>query len=137
MANWKYFSKVHKMAYRLSNGRIGSRMAGVDVALVSITGRKTGQVRTTPIACYSHGDSVAVSASNNGLDRHPMWYLNLKVNPEVIVQFKSDRYKAEAVELVGEERGNLWQTVIEINPLQAKHQKHTSRVIPLVWFKRL
>ncbi len=136
MANWKYFSKVHKTVYRLSGGLLGSRLGGVNMALVSVKGRKSGQVRTTPIACYPYKDSVAVSASNNGLDKHPLWYLNLKANPEVVIQFRRDRYRAIAREVSGEERDKLWEIVIKRNPAQADHQSHTERLIPLVWFER-
>jgi len=137
MANWKNFSKVHKTLYRLSGGRVGARLGGIDMALIEIVGRKSGQLRTTPLACYPHHDSIAVSASNNGLDKHPVWYLNLKANPEVTVQFGRERYKALAEEITGEARDTLWQKVIELNPTQAEHQRHTERLIPLVWFKRL
>jgi len=136
MANWKYFSKVHKAVYRLTNGFIGSRLEGVDMALVSITGRKSGLVRTTPIACYQYKDSIAVSASNNGLDKNPLWYLNLKAEPEAEIQFRNSRYRASAVELTGDDREQLWQSVIKLNPKQAEHQSATKRIIPLIWFKR-
>jgi deazaflavin-dependent oxidoreductase (nitroreductase family) len=137
MANWKYFSKFHKAAYRLTNGIVGSRLDGVDMALVSITGRKSGQIRTTPIACYRYKGSITVSASNNGLDKHPLWYLNLKAKPEAAIQFETDRYRAMAIEITGEERDTLWQTIIKLNPKQAEHQNNTKRIIPLIWFKRI
>ena len=137
MANWKYFSKAHRAIYRLTNGFVGSKLDGVDMALVSITGRKSGQIRTTPIACYPYKDSIAVSASNNGLDKNPIWYLNLKAKPETAIQLKNDRYNAIAVEVMGEDREKLWQTVIKLNPKQAEHQGKTKRIIPLIWFERL
>ena len=95
-----------------------------------------GLTRTTPIACYPYRGSIAISASNNGLDRHPLWYLNLLANPEVNVQFKSETYRATAVEITGDERDALWQKVIELNPKQAEHQDKTGRTIPLVWLQR-
>ncbi|MEH6591605.1 MAG: nitroreductase/quinone reductase family protein [Halioglobus sp.] len=137
MANWRYFSKAHKVIYRLTNGFVGSRLEGVDMALISITGRKSGQVRTTPIACYPYKDSIAVSASNNGLDKNPLWYLNLKATPEATIQFRNSHYNAIAIELMGEDREELWQTVIKLNPKQAEHEGKTERSIPLIWFKRL
>lgn len=57
--------------------------------------------------------------------------------PEVAIQFKSDRYQATAIEVIGDDRDTLWQTVIKLNPKQAEHQYNTKRVIPLIWFKRL
>ena len=135
--NWKYFGKVHKVLYKLSGGRLGSRMGWIDVALVSVVGRKTGKLRTVPIACYPYRDSVAVSASNSGLDTHPAWYLNMKSNPEVSVQLGRERFRAVAEEVSAEERDLLWQKIVEINHHQGDYLQQTNRKIPLIWFRRL
>ena len=90
MFNWKYFGKVHAALYKLSGGRFGDRMGWIDVVLVDTVGRKTGKKRTVPIACYPYRDSVAVSASNSGQERHPAWYLNMRATPEVTVQLGRD-----------------------------------------------
>ena len=137
MANWKNFSKVHKSLYRLTNGMIGARMGGLDMALVDTIGRKSGEARTIPIACYRYKDSIVISASNNGLAKNPVWYLNLKENPRVTVQLGRERFQANAEDVTGEERDALWETVTQLNPLQAEHQAKTDRLIPLVWLKRI
>ena len=56
MFNWKYFGKVHGLLYRLSGGRFGDRMGWIKVALVETVGRKSGKLRTAPIACYPYRD---------------------------------------------------------------------------------
>ena len=58
--------------------------------------RKTGKKRTVPIACYPYRDSVAVSASNSGLESHPAWYLNMQANPRVTVQLGKETFEALA-----------------------------------------
>ncbi len=86
MADWKLFSKVHQFVYRISKGRVGARLAGIDMVVIHCIGRKSGLGRPTPIACYPYGNNVAVVASNNGADKDPVWWLNLKAHPEVDVQ---------------------------------------------------
>ena len=135
--NWKYFGKAHKLLYQLSGGRLGSRMGWIDVVLVSVVGRKTGKLRTVPIACYPYRDSVAVSASNSGLDSHPAWYLNMKANPEVSVQFGKERFRAVAEEVPDDEREALWEKIVEINHHQGEYLEKTKRRIPLLWFRRI
>lgn len=135
--NWKYFGRVHKLLYRLSGGRLGARMGWIEVALVSVVGRKSGKLRTVPIACYPYRDSIAVSASNSGLDSHPAWYLNMKANPEVSVQLGREQFRAVAEEVPEAERDALWEKIVEINHHQGEYLQQTRRRIPLLWFRRL
>lgn len=137
MFNWKYFGKVHAALYKLSGGRFGNRMGWIDVVLVDTVGRKTGKKRTVPIACYPYRDSVAVSASNSGQERHPAWYLNMQATPEVTVQLGRDRFQAVAEEVPEEDRDALWTTVVEINKHQGEYLEKVSRRIPLMWFRRV
>jgi len=135
--NWKYFGRVHKLLYKLSGGRFGARMGWIDVALVTTTGRKTGKQRTVPIACYPYRDSVAVSASNSGMESHPAWYLNMLANPRVTVQLGKETFEAMAEEVPANEREALWATVVKINKHQGEYLAMVQREIPLVWFRRL
>lgn len=134
---WKYFGEAHKALYKISGGRLGARMAGIDVVLVDTIGRKSGRVRTVPIACYPYRDSVAVSASNGGQDTNPAWYLNMRANPRVSVQLGRERFEAIAEEVPEQEREALWQKVVEINPQQLRYLEQTGRRIPLVWLRRI
>jgi len=135
--NWKYFGRVHKLLYKLSGGRFGARMGWIDVALVTTTGRKTGKQRMVPIACYPYRDSVAVSASNSGMESHPAWYLNMLANPRVTVQLGKETFEAMAEEVAADEREALWATVVKINKHQGEYLAMVEREIPLVWFRRL
>ena len=135
--DWKYFGKVHSLLYRLSGGRFGARMGWIDVVLVEVVGRKSGKLRTVPIACYPHRDSVVVSASNSGMERHPAWYLNMQANPEVMVQLGRERFAAVAEEVPEEEREALWEKIVKINKHQGEYLSNTERRIPLVYLRRL
>jgi len=135
--NWKYFGRAHKLLYKLSGGRFGARMGWIDVALVTTTGRKTGKTRTVPIACYPYRDSVAVSASNSGMESHPAWYLNMLANPRVTVQLGRETFEAMAEEVAADQREALWASVVKINKHQGEYLAMVEREIPLVWFRRL
>ena len=137
MFNWKYFGKFHALLYKASGGRYGDRMGWIKVVLVDTVGRKSGKKRTVPIACYPYRDSVAVSASNSGQERHPAWYLNMQANPQVTVQLGKERFAATAEEVPDEEREELWKTIVEINKHQGEYLEKVSRRIPLMWFRRV
>ena len=134
--NWKFFGKVHSALYRWSGGRFGARMGWIDVALVETTGRKSGQARVASIACYPYRDSIVLSASNSGQDRHPAWYLNMQANPSVQVQLGREHFAAIAEDVPDDERDALWQQIVENNHHQGDYLSKTSRKIPLVWLRR-
>lgn len=137
MFNWKYFGKFHALLYKASGGRYGDRMGWIKVALIDTVGRKSGKKRTVPIACYPYRDSVVVSASNSGQERHPAWYLNMQANPQVTVQLGKERFAATAEEVPEEEREELWKTIVEINKHQGEYLEKVTRRIPLMWFRRV
>jgi deazaflavin-dependent oxidoreductase (nitroreductase family) len=107
------------------------------MAIVDTIGRKSGQLRSTPIACYPYLEHVAVAASNNGSDREPAWLLNIRTNPDVFVQVGNQRYAARAQELNLEERNAFWPRIVALNPPQAVHQSHTDRLLAVVVFKKV
>ncbi len=137
MSFWNYFGMAHKALYKISGGRMGARMGWIDVALVETRGRKTGKKRTVPIACYPYKDSVAVSASNSGSDKHPAWYLNMMANPAVLVQQGKEQYRAVAELVPDDEREALWQQIVDNNKHQGEYLEKTTRKIPLVWLRRV
>lgn len=137
MSFWNYFGVAHKFVYQLSGGRMGARMGWIKVVLVETTGRKSGKKRTIPIACYPFKDSVAVSASNSGSDKHPAWYLNMMANPAVSVRLGKKQFEAQAVLVPDDEREALWQEIVDNNKHQGEYLEKTTRKIPLVWLKRV
>ena len=133
----KLYSTVNVAVYKMSGGRLMSRgPASKPICLVTMTGRKTGKKRVVPIACYPYRDSVVVSASNSGQEKHPAWYLNMQANPEVSVQLGKERFRATAEEVPDEEREELWKTIVEMNKHQGEYLSKVERKIPLVWFRR-
>lgn len=134
--SWKLFGKAHRFIYRASGGRLGARMGKIDVALVETIGRKTGQARCAPIACYPYRDSIVVSASNSGKETHPVWYLNMKANPQVTVQLGKEHFRAIAEDVVEEDREDLWRSIVQLNQHQGEYLEKAQRKIPLVWLRR-
>ena len=132
MANWEWFTKTHRWVYRKTGGRIGAKLAGTNMLLLTTTGRKSGLERTIPLACYPRGNDLVIVASNNGQDRHPVWWLNLQKNPDVKVRFGREARRMRAREATGEERERLWPWLKEEMPRYDVYEKRTSRLIPVV-----
>ena len=137
MANWSWFTKLHRALYEKTDGRLMSRLAGLEMCLLTTTGRKSGQPRTSPLACFRDGKNLIVVASNNGQDHDPAWWLNLQANPKAELRLGRQRFSAHAELATGAERERLWPWLCEQNPVYPRYQKQTSREIPVVVLKRL
>ncbi len=117
--------------YRLSNGKVMGRMAGLNILLLTTTGRKSGKKRTTPLGYFEHEGNYVIIASNGGADKHPAWYLNLKSDPEVSVEIKDKKISAQA-KAEPKLRAELWAKLVSLSPLYGKYATSTKRVIPII-----
>jgi deazaflavin-dependent oxidoreductase (nitroreductase family) len=126
------FGKSHVWAYERSDGRIGSRLQGHDMALVWTTGRRTGQQRCTALLCSPRGDDIIVVASFYGAERHPAWYLNLSADSRCQVRFGRQKFDAIARIADGAEYDELWGHMLATRPQFGEYQQRTSRRIPVV-----
>jgi deazaflavin-dependent oxidoreductase (nitroreductase family) len=131
----RLFIAGHVRLYRMSNGRFGSKMSGLSVALVTTTGRKTGKPRTVPVASFDDNGDVLVIASYGGSPQHPAWFNNMVAKPDVTVQVGSRVYPARAEVVTGPDRERLWKMVVDRAPNFGEYQKKTTREIPVVRLK--
>ena len=132
----RLFIAIHVGLYRLSRGKLGGRMRGFNVLLLTTTGRKSGKVFTVPLGLFDWPGGYLVVASNNGAPTHPAWYHNLKSQPQVTVQVLDQVIPVTAEVLTGEDRLQAWQQVITSAPSYAGYEEKTSRQIPLVLLRR-
>ncbi|MCH7869381.1 MAG: nitroreductase family deazaflavin-dependent oxidoreductase [Myxococcales bacterium] len=137
MAAWQWFGNAHRAIYRMTNGRIGSSLAGRPMLLLTTTGRKSGEPRTTPLSYLRDGDDCVVVASNNGADRHPAWWLNLEASADAQIKVGSAEWTVRASAAEGEEHARIWPLLLEYNPQYARYQAKTSRKIPVVVLRRV
>jgi deazaflavin-dependent oxidoreductase (nitroreductase family) len=130
------WQQEHARRYVESGGKDGHIWEGVTTLLLTTTGRRSGQARTTPLIYGRDGDRYMVVASRGGAPQHPAWYENLAARPEVTVQVMADRFKARARTASAAERPALWKTMAAIWPPYDEYQAKTSRTIPVVILER-
>ena len=104
--------------------------------LLTTTGAKSGQLRTTPMMYIRDGDRLLVIASNAGAPVHPDWYRNLVAYPEVTVEVGNEIFEAITIATEGPERQRLWTRVVELYPFFADHQAKVTRQIPVIVLER-
>ncbi|MEW2547638.1 nitroreductase family deazaflavin-dependent oxidoreductase [Streptomyces sp. NPDC047002] len=122
--------------YAESGGTRGTDMNGSPCLLLDYKGRKSGVWRRTVLIYGLDGDDPLIVASKGGADEHPLWYLNLRANPEVRVQVGPERFEATAETLTPEEKARVWPHLLDVYPPYADYQAKTARDIPVVRLRR-
>jgi deazaflavin-dependent oxidoreductase (nitroreductase family) len=131
------FGREHVKRYIETDGEEGHDWRnGAPVLLITTTGRRSGEPRTTPLIYGRNGDDYLIVASKGGAPEPPAWYRNLSADPHVQLQVKADRFAARARTATPEERGDLWRTMTAIWPDYDAYQKKTGREIPVVVLQR-
>jgi deazaflavin-dependent oxidoreductase (nitroreductase family) len=128
----KYLGAAHRLFYRLSGGRVGGRLWGLPVVLLTTTGRRSGKQRTVPLCSFPDGGDVVVIASFGGLDRPPAWWLNLEADPQAELLTGRERRAVTARNADPDERRRLWAEVTARAPGYLEYERRTTREIPVV-----
>lgn len=130
------FGQEHVRRYLQTDGAEGHDWQGATVLILTTTGRRSGEPRSTPLIYGKRGKDHLVVASKGGAEDHPGWYLNLCEQPEVTVQVRGDRFKAHARTATSEEKPELWRMMTDRWPAYDEYQRKTSRDIPVVVLER-
>jgi deazaflavin-dependent oxidoreductase (nitroreductase family) len=125
--------------YEATDGREANtlRDTGLPVVVFTTRGNKSGKLRKMPLMRVEHNGAYALVASQGGAPTHPVWYHNLKADPDALmVQDGADRFDATARELSGEERQEWWDRAVAAYPSYADYQRKTDRLIPVLLAER-
>ena len=120
--------------YEGSGGTEGTTLSdmGLPVIIVTHRGRKTGAIRKTPLMRVVDGHNYILVASQGGAPKHPLWYYNLKADPNVEIRDKTEVFTMRVREVVDStERQRLWAIAVQAYPPYQDYQKKTERVIPV------
>jgi len=132
------FGQEHVERYQATDGEEGHEWRGTQTLLLTTTGRRSGEPRTTPLIYAPAGENAyTVIASKGGSDTPPAWYLNLSEDPEVEVQIMGDSFRAHARTAGPDEKPAMWETMVAEWPDYDAYQGNTTREIPVVVLERL
>ena len=108
------------------------RDTGLPVIIVTNKGAKTGAVHKTPLMKVVDGNSYILVASQGGAPKHPLWYHNLKAEPNVEIRDEA-KVQSMRVREIGQsaERQRLWDISVAAFPPYQEYQDKTDRLIPV------
>ena len=133
-----FFVPMHRFLFRLSGGRLLSRLEGAGVLILVTKGCKSGKRRSSSLMYFQFEESgdLIVIASNYGQDHHPAWYLNIAADPNVSVETNGEHFATQARITQGKERTALFDKVAAANSRFATYRAGTDRQIPVVALHR-
>ena len=103
--------------HRMTNGRLSlPAMGGVNMLLLTTTGRRSGLERVTPLLYVRDGDDFCVVGSNWGNPTQPAWALNLLADPNAAVDVGGERIAVTARHLTGADRAAAWSRLVRVWP---------------------
>lgn len=120
--------------FERSGGKEGNtlRESGLPIVVYTMHGAKSGKLRKVPLMRVEHDGVYALVASKGGDPKNPVWYANLKADPEISVQDGSKVVDGTVREISGEERELWWKRAVEAYPSYADYQRKTDRQIPVL-----
>lgn len=130
------FGPEHVRVYRETGGEHGYNWRGTTILLLTTTGRRSGEERTTPLIHRTDDGRWVIVASKGGTPENPAWYENLVANPEATIQVKDEEIPVTATTAAGDERERLWSLMAEVWPGYDDYAAKTERQIPIVVLTR-
>lgn len=130
------FGQEHVDRYVATDGEEGHDWQGTVVLILTTTGRKSGEQRSTPLIYQPDGDDYLIVGSKGGADEPPAWLLNIEADPNVTLQIKADRFPAKARIAGPEEKPSMWQKMANTWPAYDEYQEKTDREIPIIVLER-
>jgi F420H(2)-dependent quinone reductase len=122
-------SHAHAWLYRVTGGR--AAIARYPTLLLTVRGRRSGELRTAPLVYVRDGSAYVVCAAYSGSDTYPAWWLNLRGAMTASIQVGPDNIDITAAFAPPERRAELWQRLVEMYPPFQSYRAKTDRPFPI------
>jgi deazaflavin-dependent oxidoreductase (nitroreductase family) len=126
------FVLTNKVVNRAVRALGVERFRGARLLHLTTTGRKSGKLRSVPLAFVPDGDDYVVAASNGGADWEPAWWLNLQADPHGTVTVGKRTFAVTASAVEDRDRARLWQALSDQLDTYDGYQRKVRRRIELV-----
>ncbi len=137
MSNPNDFNQSVITEFRANGGKVGGPFENSPMILLTTTGAKSGQPRTSPLVYTTDGERIVIIASKAGAPTNPDWYHNLVAHPEATAEIGTEKFPVRASVAEGAERDRLYAAQATLMPGFAEYQQKTTRQIPVVVLERI
>ena len=128
----KWITAANVWVFKKSNGKLWKNFpGGYPICVVGMKGAKSGQWREVALIHLPEGDNCYLVASQGGMDRTPVWYYNIKANPDITIMHNGVTRKMRARQISEEEKAAAWPHLCSLYPDFDEYQARTDRAIPV------
>jgi len=128
----RVYTRFNVWVYKKSNGKLLKNFpGGFPICIVTMIGRKSGAPREVALIHLPWGEKKLLVASQGGLDKHPVWYYNVKANPDVQIMVSGIKKSYTATIADSEQKRDLWPHLLSLYPDFDEYQARTDRDIPV------
>jgi deazaflavin-dependent oxidoreductase (nitroreductase family) len=129
----KVLPPVDRTVYRLTKGRatIAGPMAALPVIILTTTGARSGETRTSPLNAVPLGDDLALLGTNFGTGRTPGWAFNLRSHPEASLEYNGRSFAVIAREATPAEYEDVFAAATRVYPGYAGYRARATNVVPV------
>lgn len=132
-----WIPKLDLLVRRLTLGRLGLlAFAGLPQLFLTVAGRKSGTLRTTPLLCAPVDGGWLVAGSNWGQPKPPAWVGNLLAADTAQVSYGGRRAVVVPTLLEGPDRDTAWARLLEVWPNYTTYERRTDRKIKVFLLTR-
>jgi deazaflavin-dependent oxidoreductase (nitroreductase family) len=136
MVDWIQRNKPVIEEFRVNGGRVDGQFESMEMLLLTTTGARSGQRRTSPLAYLMDGERFIVLAATGGAPNHPAWYYNLVAHPRATVEVGSEIFDVTATVITDGERDELLAKIMKRYPQVIGYREKTSRQFPVIALQR-
>lgn len=130
------YTRFNVWVYKKSGGKLLKNFpGGYPICIVGMKGRKSGARREVALINLPWNDNGVekklVIASQGGMDTHPVWYHNIKANPNIDIMVTGVTKNYVAEQISEEAKAELWPHILSLYPDFDEYQARTDRAIPV------
>ncbi|MCB0971541.1 MAG: nitroreductase family deazaflavin-dependent oxidoreductase [Acidimicrobiales bacterium] len=126
----KVVPPMDRALHKLTGGRVIVSRLLVPSMVLTTTGRRSGQLRESPLACVPDGDGGWwVVGSNFGREHHPAWTGNLIAEPRATVSFEGRTTEVAAELLDDDAKAEVWPKLVAVWPAYDDYVEASGRNI--------
>lgn len=123
--------------FRANGGKV-EQFGDAPLVILHTIGAKSGALREIPLVAHVDGDAMHVFASKGGATSNPDWAHNLRANPEIDVEYLTETFRANVVELDAAAGDEKLSAQAELMPMFAEYRESAKpRVIPVFRLDRI
>ena len=122
-----------------ANGGIVKQFGGLPMVVLNTIGAKSGKVLEVPLITVIEEDgTMLLFGSNAGSPKHPVWLYNLRANPTITVEFGTETFTANVIELDAAQRERRVTIQSQRTPQFADYVTNAApRAIPVFKIQRV